>query len=54
MPASKAYPEVVIRMSNVQLDGEELQPCINGTQAAFAPSKHVGKSRSDAEVDAEG
>lgn len=54
MPASKAYPEVVISMPNVPLDGEELQPCISGTQAMFAPSKRVGKSRSGTEVDAEG
>lgn len=54
MPASTAYPEVVICMPDVLLDGEELQPCISGSQAPLVPSKHAGKCRSGIEVDAEG
>lgn len=54
MPASTAYPEVVISMPNVPLDGEESQPCISGSQATLMPSERVGKSRSGIEVDAKG
>ena len=54
MPASRAYPEVVISMPNVPFDGEESKPCISGSQATFAPGERVGQSRSGVEVDAEG
>ena len=54
MLASKAYPEVVISMPNVPLDGEDSQPRVSGSQATFAPSERAGKSRRGVEVDAEG
>lgn len=54
MPASTAYPEVLISMLNVPLDGEELQSCISGSQATLVPSERLGKSRSGIEVDAKG
>lgn len=42
MPASTAYPEVVICMPNVLLDGEELQPCISGSQALLVQTSMQG------------